>query len=693
MRLTIRTLGIITCGVLSIVLCGAVIFSIKDSHRQQALVSRAAEAARIVDAGYRATIPLSLERSLTQVGLTLATPLPANFAALRQEQQRKSDAVFEELVAMVRSANSLDRVDQHLAVLDGLRREIAALRERANVALSLPRERRAADASGIPTGIIDTVMRVNEAMSSMIDEDSMAQARIHSLVSGAYQIWRVREYEGQARTLMAAALLHKRPMTAAEIKAAGDLITRAEASFDNLRLIRRGLDPAARALMASLDQAYGQTYRRMRESVINAAQTGAYALEFDGFFARSADGMAAIEEAALGLSARALAAARQTADDVQRAFFVTLAVELAVLAVIAVIMWLIVFWIAGRITKLNTSMMQLAAGEAGVEIGNTRDKDEIGDMARALLVFRDNAAQVAQLAAERAAMEERQREVRQQEMRDLAAEFQADVGGIVGSLSSSAEEMTRAARSMLGAADDAGKRAGSVLSSAEQASGLAGSVAAATEEMTSSIGEIGRQVQTSTQRTAQAVRDASTASEQIGALAESVDKIGHVVDLINSIAAQTNLLALNATIEAARAGEAGKGFAVVASEVKALAAQTAKATADISAQIASVQQATNTTVVTIRDITGAIAQLEEIAAAIAAAVEEQHAVTADISGNISRTSQLTQAVSGDMGAMSAAATETSSAATQVMNTAHQLSTRSEELAQAMASFVSRVRAA
>jgi methyl-accepting chemotaxis protein len=242
-------------------------------------------------------------------------------------------------------------------------------------------------------------------------------------------------------------------------------------------------------------------------------------------------------------------------------------------------------------------------------------------------------------------------------------------------------------------AGDVGERSQSVLRSAEETSGIASGVAAATEEMTSSVTEISRQIQSSAAKTQEAVQNAERTTEQINSLAEAVGRIGNVVELINSIAGQTNLLALNATIEAARAGEAGKGFAVVASEVKALAAQTAKATAEISDQIMGVQNATGAAVVNIRDISQAIGELEHIASRIASAIEEQNAVISDVSTNVNRTSTLTDAVRGDASLVVKTATESTASASQVLSTAKDLAGRSEDLSRAMAGFIERVRAA
>ncbi len=363
------------------------------------------------------------------------------------------------------------------------------------------------------------------------------------------------------------------------------------------------------------------------------------------------------------------------------------------LAITLLIAWLLYARIAGRLADTNQAMSALANGNTDITITNLKSGDEIGDMSRSLVVFRDNAIRVAALESEKQAAEQQRALQRKADMEKIAYDFEREIGVIVQSLNDNAREMTGAAQSMQHSAGDVGDRSQSVLRSAEETSAIASGVAAATEEMTTSVGEISRQIQNSAAKTQEAVENASRTTEQINSLVEAVGRIGNVVELINSIAGQTNLLALNATIEAARAGEAGKGFAVVASEVKALASQTAKATAEISEQITGVQNATGAAVANIKDISQAISELEHIASRIASAIEEQNAVIADVANNVNRTSSLTDAVRGDASLVVKTATDSSASAAQVLSTAQGLAGRSEDLSKAMASFVQRVRVA
>jgi methyl-accepting chemotaxis protein len=283
--------------------------------------------------------------------------------------------------------------------------------------------------------------------------------------------------------------------------------------------------------------------------------------------------------------------------------------------------------------RLTSAMASLAGGQLRTEIPDQRRRDEIGAMARAVRVFQDSMVQAHQLTLDQA----RDHEARLQRARGveaLAASFEAAIGNVRGTLSAAAHEMESAAGRMLATADQTGRQSAAVAAASEQTSDNVRTVAAATEQLASSVGEISRQIVQSAQIAGQAVGDAARTDAIVQSLAGDAGAIGEIVTIIQDIAAQTNLLALNATIEAARAGEAGKGFAVVASEVKALAAQTGRATEEIGRQIVQVQTATAEAVTAIRGIAGTIREISQITAGIASAIEEQSATTQDISRNV-----------------------------------------------------------
>jgi methyl-accepting chemotaxis protein len=345
------------------------------------------------------------------------------------------------------------------------------------------------------------------------------------------------------------------------------------------------------------------------------------------------------------------------------------------------------------VVALTGMMNRLSGGDTDVAIPGRGRGDEVGTMAKAVEVFRQSMIEADRLRAEQAAAEQRAASQRRADMHKVADEFEAAVGEIVRTVSAAATELEASATAMNRTAETTQHLTTVVAAAAEEASANVQSVAGASEELTSSVSEIGRQVQRSTGIAGEAVRQAGTMDGRITDLSKAAERIGDVVNLITSIADQTNLLALNATIEAARAGEAGKGFAVVAQEVKQLASQTAKATNEIGAQIAGMQSATQDSVSAIKEISGTIGRISEIASTIAAAVEEQGAATQEIARNIQQASRGTTAVASNIVEVRKGASESGSASTQMLSSARALASDSHRLKLEMEKFLHTVRAA
>ena len=370
----------------------------------------------------------------------------------------------------------------------------------------------------------------------------------------------------------------------------------------------------------------------------------------------------------------------------------------AILSGGALLFGLIIAFVLGRgiakpVVSMTTAMTKLAAGDLTSEIPARGRHDEIGEMAAAVQVFKDNMRETERMRAEQEALEAKSEADKRAAMDRLADEFEASIRSVVNGVSSAASELQATAQSMSATAEETNAQATAVAATSEQASANVQTVATASEELSSSISEIGRQVTESVNIASQAVSEAERTNQQIKGLAEAAQKIGDVVQLISDIAGQTNLLALNATIEAARAGDAGKGFAVVASEVKNLASQTAKATEEISSKIAEMQSATESSVTAIGAIGGTIVRINEIATTIASAVEQQGAATAEIANNAQQVSQGTREVSSNIVNVTQAASETGAAAEQMLSSASELAKQGETLREKVDVFVARVRAA
>jgi methyl-accepting chemotaxis protein len=344
-------------------------------------------------------------------------------------------------------------------------------------------------------------------------------------------------------------------------------------------------------------------------------------------------------------------------------------------------------------THMTGVMARLAGGELDTQIPSLNRADEVGAMARAVQVFRENALRVQAMESAQAGLKLTAEQDRKRAMGRVADGFEQTIGKIAEAVSSASSEIVLAAGSLTETAETTHQLTTAAATASGRSSANVQSAAAASEQMASSVTEIGRQVQESEKITNAAVRQAEQTNARISELSQSAGRIGEVVKLIAAVAEQTNLLALNATIEAARAGEAGRGFAVVASEVKALAAQTAKATEEIGTQITQMQSATQQSVSAIKEIGATIGQISEISTAIAAAIEQQGAATQEIARNVQLAAQGTIEVVDSIAEVSRGAANTGAAAEQVHGFARSLSSEGSQLKLEVDRFLTTVRAA
>jgi methyl-accepting chemotaxis protein len=354
--------------------------------------------------------------------------------------------------------------------------------------------------------------------------------------------------------------------------------------------------------------------------------------------------------------------------------------------------WIAVVQVARPLGTMTVRMSALAAGDLTIAVEDADRRDEVGALARALVVFKDTASEVERTRADREAKREL-RVARAQTLDRLTGEFETKTDAVARALSAAARKLQGAAQSMVGTADAASQQSTAVAAAAAQASANVDTVAGATEELAGSIQQIAQQVAESAAISRRAAEEAKRTDHTVHALADAAQRIGEVVELINSIAAQTNLLALNATIEAARAGAAGRGFAVVAGEVKALAAQTASATGEIAGQVAQIQTATKEAVKVIGGVTATIADVNRIAMSITAAVEQQGSATADIARTVAQAAQGTREVSANVSGLKRGASATRGTAEEVLTAADELSGQARELADGLAAFLAGTKAA
>jgi methyl-accepting chemotaxis protein len=396
---------------------------------------------------------------------------------------------------------------------------------------------------------------------------------------------------------------------------------------------------------------------------------------------------------AIGADQRAEALADLTVTELSHSEWINLIVGALVILVMFSVAIVSTLTIGRPIRRIAQVLMQLAGGRNEVEIPYQNRQDEVGDAARAAGIFRDNIVRMQELEVEQKRTVAEAARRRREQTDNLANEFEQAVGAIVLTVSGATEKLRGTAQSLTQTANGTHQLANSVSVAAAETSKNVRSVAVASDQLASSIAEIGQQAEQSRQIANEAVRTAATTDERIAQMSKVANRIDHVLNLITDIAQQTNLLALNATIEAARAGEAGRGFAVVASEVKTLAGQTAKATEEIAAQIADIQDVTKDSIAAIKDIVSIIERVAEIATSITSAVEEQHAATREIAYNVREAAQGTDNVTAKIKNLEIDASETGTAANWVFSFASQLAAEGNSLKAQVDTFLRTVRAA
>jgi methyl-accepting chemotaxis protein len=611
-----------------------------DAWRTQASLAEARAINAIADKYLAAAAAWAVERGTGNTIIGNPSAATPEQRATIQRQRQAGDAAFADAGRLLASMPAALR-EEHGRVEEALR-ALAPLRQRLD-ALAAPDADLARGWFPAMSGVIVRSMDVRMKVEREIDAEVPPAVRTMFEVKGLLAV--MGEFAGRERGGVSGIIAGARPLTGPQNLVQGENRGNIVNAWGRLRILAQGAEPPVVQALGAIEAAYFREFEQLRARVYAASASGeAYPVPAPEWFRQAT---AAIDTVLAGQAAATRVAEAKVGEafaEAQTNLWTALGTQIFVLALAGFALWLVQSGIVAPIVGMSGAMKSLAAGNLATDVPGVGRKDEIGLMAGAVQVFKDNAIENERLKAEASANAEEAEQKKRAALISMAESVEAETATAVASVAGTTREVSKAAEGMSKSATTVGENSQSVAAAAEEALVNAQTVASAAEELSASIGEIGQQIARASSVTREAVATGADARTKIRSLSEAVAKISEVTKLIGEIAGQTNLLALNATIEAARAGDAGKGFAVVASEVKNLATQTSRSTGDIDRQVAEIGAATEAAVQAVEEIGKKIEEIDQVAGAVAAAMEEQSAATQEIARNVQETTSAAREV-------------------------------------------------